>query len=41
MAAESPDFAYAVTLLRNLFDAAVENAYPGSELVGFLPINVE
>ena len=37
MAAESPDFAYAVTLLRNLFDAAVENAYPGSELVGFLP----
>ncbi|MCP4952302.1 MAG: glycerate kinase [Proteobacteria bacterium] len=37
MATESPHFEYAVTLLRNLFDAAVESAYPGSELVGLLP----
>ena len=37
MATESPQFEYAVTLLRNLFDAAVESAYPGRELVGLLP----
>ena len=37
MATQSPHFEYAVSILRSLFDAAVESAYPGPELVELLP----